>query len=644
MAAVIGLGCFERELKPVNPCTTSVQTSDIQVTSVDTVDLLFMIDNSSSMQVHQQQLTDQLPRMINTLVTGTWPSGSTNMPFQPPRSIHMGVVSSTMGLGPITGIPSCPAGFGDDGVLFHGSPSPQPGCMADYSASYPHGIFEFTQGGAVTATAYTQAVACVAVLGTGGCGLEFELEPILKALAPSPAPDGTSSVPWTAPGYTPPMFYNGTFGHGNDPATNGGFLRANSALAIITVNDEDDGTVITDDDFAIFGTDSMYTGYQLNVRPVAFPSHLTPISRYVDGLIGLRRTPSLLIFSTITGIPNDLSPAPGMPTTPALLTQIIGDPRMIPMIDPAMTQKLLPVCQAPGGGQTAVPGIRMVQVAQGLQQRGASVAVHSVCDASFLGAIDDIVDKISSALHGACLGRALNPDASGNVNCDVLEVLPSDPDPTLSTCAGLAHPEAYTHLRDEVTMDAAGHTTTRQVCRVRQVGRAGAVATTPGWAYDDGTLGMGISNLPTGCGQRIGFFGITPITNAEVQLQCAETILPGTGNAAELGAFCTPATMPTATVTGNVNGTTMDCNTGVAVAGNPQHLACDLFTRSCQIPCTTDSECTTAGLLSYICDNRTATDFYAPNAIPMSTPAIMPGAIHHFCVNPTCGVSAAMGH
>ena len=361
-----------------------------------TVDLLIMIDNSSSMREHQIQLRDQLPRMIATLVTGMR-DASHGGPFVPPRSLHIGVVSSTMGLGPVAGVPGCPPGFGDDGILFTHSPFPQTPCTAmDFSAMYPHGVFEFQQGQvSPSAAQFSSDVSCVAVLGTGGCGLEFELEPVLKALAPEPDASGVSSVSWTAPGYMPPTFYGNTFGHGSDPATNGGFLRSDSVLAILTLCDEDDGST---DQYPIFTNDPQYSSVALNVRPVAFAASLYPVSRYIEGLIGLRRAPSMLVFSEITGIPNDLSPTPG---TEADLAAILADPRMQPMIDPAHPERLVPVCADTSGGQTAVPGFRMVQVADGLRQLGASVNVHSICQNDFTPAIDDVIARVAGAL---CVG------------------------------------------------------------------------------------------------------------------------------------------------------------------------------------------------------------------------------------------------
>jgi hypothetical protein len=615
--ALMLTGCFERSLEPVDPCTTSHQGASISIGGIDEVDLLFLVDNSSSMAEHQAQLRDQIPRLVSTLVTGHRDAAHGG-DFPPPRSIHVGVVSSTMGLGPITGVPSCPSGFGDDGILFGRSPSPAAGCT---SPAPPRGIFEFVQGD--SSAQFASDVACTAVLGTGGCGLEFELEPILKALAPGPDATGGSSVQWTAPGYQPPMFYMGTFGHGNDPATNGGFLRPNSALVILTLNDEDDGST---DHYEIFGNDPTYTGWPLNVRPVEFADQLFPVQRYVDGLVGLRTNPSLVIYSTITGIPNDLSPGPGVPTTRDRLDAILADPRMIPMPDPNHNERLVPVCSDTMGTQTAVPGLRMVQVARGLLDRGATVAVHSICENDLTPAIDDVIERLVGVFRSECLGRALNTDAEGRVACDVLELLPASGDET--HCASLEHPEAYTFVRTQTTTFADGTTSTRELCRVRQLDRASAAAGGVGWAYDDGNPALGaFSMLPTGCSQRVGFSTIQVINGAELQFDCTETILPGSDSPAELGSFCDPTT-------GEVNFSSVACSSGTAIHGNPTRLACDAFGRSCGIACTTDADCTSAGLLSYVCDPRTATQWFGDGQVPSG---ISPIATHQFCVNPTCG-------
>jgi hypothetical protein len=355
----------------------------------DAVDLLLMIDDSTSMSEHQAQLADQLPRIVQALAAGDRNLDGT-ADFHPPRSLHVGIVDSDMGVGPVTGLPSCDPGFGDDGVLRARSTMPAAGCLPDYDPQYPQGVFAFATPGATSAAQFAADVACVARLGTAGCGIEFELEAPLKALTPAPDATGASSVGWTADGYQPPIFAGNTTGHGSDPSTNGGFLRPDSVLAILTVNDEDDCST---EDYGIFSPiDPAYFATPLNVRCVRYADHLFPVERYVSGFAGLRRDPSRLVFSTITGVPIDLSGhAP---------SQVLADPRMTPTIDPAQPDRLVPVCMDAAGGQTAVPAPRMVRVADGLRARGVSASVHSICNADFSDAIDDVIARLAGALCG----------------------------------------------------------------------------------------------------------------------------------------------------------------------------------------------------------------------------------------------------
>jgi hypothetical protein len=118
------------------------------------------------------------------------------------------------------------------------------------------------------------------------------------------------------------------------------------------------------------------------------------------------------------------------------------------------------------------------------------------------------------------------------------------------------------------------------------------------------------------------------VTGAEVRLECFQTILPGTEAVAQLGSFCDPLTDEVLGFAGSVH-----CSDGIATPGFPMSsLRCDAFDRTCQIDCTSDSDCTAAGLLSYVCDHRTAADVYG-DARPEELPA---GQVHDFCVNPTC--------
>ncbi|HEY2735400.1 MAG TPA: hypothetical protein VGI70_15490, partial [Polyangiales bacterium] len=98
--------CLERELKPLNPCLVSGVTDEVQVNNLDKVDLLFMVDNSGSMKDKQLSLREQFPKLIKTLATGIR-STDTTVSFTPVKDLHLGVVTSDMGVPGIAGIPGC---------------------------------------------------------------------------------------------------------------------------------------------------------------------------------------------------------------------------------------------------------------------------------------------------------------------------------------------------------------------------------------------------------------------------------------------------------------------------------------------------------------------------------------------------------
>lgn len=348
----------------------------------DEVDLLLMIDNSNSMSEEQQSVVLEIPRVVQVLTSGDR-DGDGTQDFTPARSLHIGIVDSDMGLGPMTGIATCDPGVGDDGLMQIRARQALGTCRSDYSSSYPEHVFTFVAGGATTPAAFAGDVGCVAALGTDGCGFEFELEAPLKALSPAPTASGGSPVSWTAPGYVPPRFWAGE-GHGVDPATNGAFLRPASVLAIVTVNDEDDCST---DQYDIF---SLTAPGSLNLRCHERAGQLFPTSRYIDGFVGLRRSPSRLVFATITGVPPDLSGA-----EPSV---ILADPRMAEMEDPINAGRIAPVCVSPGGRGVATPAVRMTRVAQGLAQRGAHVTVQSICDDDYSGAFDVVIQALAEAL------------------------------------------------------------------------------------------------------------------------------------------------------------------------------------------------------------------------------------------------------
>jgi len=176
------------------------------------LDLLLMIDDSSSMAPLQAKLAQQLPNLLNGMkdpATGLYPD------------LHVGVVSSSFGGGAWSNVNQCAAGFhpGDDGAkLLQG-----PGGAGSGTCAMLHMGQKFLANGDGTASAPPNfegdigaAVQCMASLGDNGCGFEMPLKSVMFALSKAMDP--------------------------LDP-DNGGFLRPDARLAVILLTNEDDCSV-----------------------------------------------------------------------------------------------------------------------------------------------------------------------------------------------------------------------------------------------------------------------------------------------------------------------------------------------------------------------------------------------------------------
>ena len=262
--------------------------------------------------------------------------------------------------------------FGDDGLLrTQGNTS-----ISDCMATYPS-FLAYEAGTTPSAETFAADFGCVTAAGTGGCGFEQQLEASLKALTPS-----TSTT----------LFIDGTPGHGD--GMNAGFMRANAALAVLVITDEDDCSIAAGSEDIFNQLSTVYTG-DLNLRCFLYKEAQYAIGRYVDGLLALKSDPNLLVFAPIVGVPIDLAGAN--------YDAILADPRMIQAVDTTVGvgTRLVPSCNEPGPG-IAFPPRRIVETAGSLAARGARAPVQSVCQASFELPITAVLGAIQGSLSGTC--------------------------------------------------------------------------------------------------------------------------------------------------------------------------------------------------------------------------------------------------
>lgn len=477
------------------------QDRRIEIRNIGSVDLLFVIDNSNSMAEEQARLIQELPRLISDLATGDHDRDGLRE-LLPVESLHVGIVTSDMGAGPSTRVPTCRQGLGDDGILRSMSRATSAGCSADH----PSGVFGFARSVDDTA-AFATTLGCVADVGTAGCGFEQQLEAPLKALTPP------SATTWTRPGYTPPSFVSAdgipdSIGGNGAAPSNAGFLRPDSVLAVVLLTDEEDCSVL---DYGVFDRDdTRFTSVPLNRRCHAFGAAalgvVHPVSRYVSGFSGLRGDPSLLVFAGIIGIP----PAAESAAASGDYAAVLANPSMIPTVD-ATGNNLLPSCTTADG--SAYPPVRIVETAAGLAAGGAYVSLSSICASSFRPAVAQLASTVAGALRISCLPSPLGSHADGRVNCEVHELLPAAGVGVASRCVDLP---GRVFLR--TVIDDLGRS--RELCSMTQLDRDTAIAdTVPGWYYDDFQLRL-LESCPE-TPQRIAVTTSTPsVPGSELRLLC----------------------------------------------------------------------------------------------------------------------------
>ncbi|HXU02020.1 MAG TPA: hypothetical protein VN903_13700 [Polyangia bacterium] len=162
------------------------------------VDILVMVDNSTSMMLSQNKLNSSFASFVSALRAS--PQGLPNL--------HLAVVSSDMGAGDGS-IAQCDATRGDNGLFQN---TPRGTCTS--SGLQTGAMFISDVGGTKNYTGNMETVfSCIAALGEQGCGFEHQFASILRALGADDA--------------LPPL-------------ANQGFLRQDALLAIVLLTNEDD--------------------------------------------------------------------------------------------------------------------------------------------------------------------------------------------------------------------------------------------------------------------------------------------------------------------------------------------------------------------------------------------------------------------
>ena len=421
----LAAGCTSRtfEAPAIRPAVSvrNVQTYHQN----DKLDLLFMIDDSSSMDKMQTKLKEQLPLFMQVLQNA--PGGLPD--------IHIAVVSSDMGIPSDATIPSCTR-YGDQGMF---RASAQDACLATTLA--PGATFLSSSGGISNFTgSISDVFQCIALLGASGCGFENQLASIDRAL--------------------------GADGQGPAPTQNASFLRDDAILAIVLLTNEDDCSAPSDT--RIYSENGspeslanplgpITNGYRCNryghlctdpktggtgVMPPLTPpagatgnppivdlTHcesndsdsgmLTPVSKFISDIRHLKQDPDNQILVAAIMAP----PAPYAVTWAPGKTSS-GSTEQWPLV--------MHSCGAAGGddmnpaatdlvsdGSFGDPGVRITQFLNGFSD---SVAA-SICAPSYANALTAIATRINQKFAPPCLTGRIARTATGVPDCAVVDRL-----------------------------------------------------------------------------------------------------------------------------------------------------------------------------------------------------------------------------
>jgi hypothetical protein len=372
--------CNARPFEAPNPRPEQESDLNVPVNPTRDLDLLFVVDNSNSMEEEQTNLRKNFPAFMKKL--RDIPGGLPN--------VHIAVISTDMGAGNfmIPGNPQCsrtPPG-GDRGNF-----RVKPDCGLQAGARF---IISRSNG---TENNFTgtleQTFACLAELGIGGCGYEHQLQAMRFALAENLTPD------------------------------NAGFLRPNAFLAIVHLTDEDDCSTRPETD--VFVDSMSYQGQAASLRcglmgheckasetadympvpaeefstalklcrPDPTPSRgMYPVQEFVDYVRGLKaRFPERIVVSAIAGWP--INPDGASYT-------LAGGTTSNPLdVEPACTYDK----------DDAAPAIRLKSFVDAFGENGR---FEVICQPDLTKSLEKIASLIASKIDPGCLdARPVDIDA-----------------------------------------------------------------------------------------------------------------------------------------------------------------------------------------------------------------------------------------
>ena len=287
LAVLASTGCPDRTISAVPVDQGKVEVKDIPAIPKRDIDILFMIDDSPSMQDEQESLKANFPRMVDVLnsIDGGLPD------------VQIGVITPNLGTSALDGTQAAPiggcSGRGDDGVLRQRDGMTGPRFLRDVDDHAGGRQRNYTG-------TLADAFSDFASVGITGCGIEQHLGAIERAT------DGSKPE-------------------------NAGFLRDDAYLAVIVIADEDDCSLQKSSLFdanprlgAGYGEKTNFrctsqgvvcdtpstdfeaaTGPREDCHPRADITEVAAVDRYADHIKSLKHNPRDIVVAGIVGDPTN---------------------------------------------------------------------------------------------------------------------------------------------------------------------------------------------------------------------------------------------------------------------------------------------------------------------------------------------------
>jgi hypothetical protein len=365
------------------------------------LDLLFMIDNSPSMEPLQAKLLAQLPVFMNVLkMLPTGDGATTGLP-----DVHVAVISSDSGPGKFD-LPDDHCRHQGDQGAFQTQPrgscttTPLIGGQTFLQASNDQGQKNYVGD-------IADAFACIAALGHDGCGFQGQLKSVRWALDPTTMPAG-----------------------------NRGFLRDDAYLGVVLVTNEDDCSVPDDSDlldplqqhmsdplgpFSAFRCNEFGHLCSINgamqhplrgantnltscISDDTATGKETRIADEVSFLKGLKADPNQILVAAIAG--------PAVPYDVEMQSRTLKDGtiELQPNTDHSCAQN---------SGEYGDPAIRIQQWVQAFGNHGL---MQTVCASSFAPALQLVATELSKLSAPSCVpGPFRTSSATQQPDCRVVD-------------------------------------------------------------------------------------------------------------------------------------------------------------------------------------------------------------------------------